>query len=69
MPLPTFIISGAPKSGTSSLWSYVRQHPNVFMPDPKEIGFFDYNYDRGLEWYRKKFRGHDGEEAVGEATP
>jgi hypothetical protein len=39
------------------------------MPDPKEIGFFDYNYGKGVEWYRKKFRGHDGEEAVGEATP
>jgi len=69
MPLPNFIISGAPKAGTSSLWSYVRQHPNVFMPDPKEIGFFDYNYDRGTEWYEKKFSGHNGEEAIGEATP
>jgi len=69
MPLPNFVIAGAPKSGTSSLWSYVRQHPNVFMPDPKEIAFFDYKYDNGLEWYRKKFRNHTSEEVIGEATP
>lgn len=69
MPLPNFVISGAPKSGTSSLWSYVRQHPNIFMPDPKEIGFFDYNYGKGIEWYREKFSGHNGEKSIGEATP
>ena len=69
MPLPNFVLAGAPKSGTSSLWSYVRQHPDVFMPDPKEIAFFDYKYDEGLEWYRRKFKNHTTENAVGEATP
>jgi hypothetical protein len=69
MPLPDFIISGAPKAGTSSLWNYVWQHPDVFMPDPKEIAFFDYNYGKGVEWYEEKFIEHEDEEAVGEATP
>jgi Sulfotransferase domain len=37
---PNFLIVGAAKSGTSSLYSFVKQHPDVFMPDIKEPSFF-----------------------------
>ena len=68
MSLPNFILAGAPKSGTSSLWSYIRQHPDVFMPEDKELFYFDFKYDRGVDWYRQQFSGHTDEQAIGEAT-
>jgi len=38
--LPNFLIVGAPKSGTTSLYHYLKQHPEVFMPQKKEPRFF-----------------------------
>lgn len=43
--LPTFFIIGATKSGTSSLYFYLKQHPDVFMPVVKEPHFFAYEPD------------------------
>ena len=40
MPLPSFIIGGAPKAGTTALWAYLADHPEVFMPGYKEPHFF-----------------------------
>lgn len=40
MNLPTFLIVGAIKCGTTSLYEYLRQHPEVFMPRRKEPNFF-----------------------------
>ena len=37
---PTFYIVGAPKCGTTSVWAYLREHPQVFLPDLKEPNFF-----------------------------
>ena len=37
---PDFFIVGAPKCGTTSLYYYLRQHPQIFMPDYKEPHFF-----------------------------
>jgi len=46
-------------------------HPEVYMPRAKEVHFFDLNYHKGLEWYRKFFveARHGRYKAVGEATP
>jgi hypothetical protein len=38
--MPTFLVIGAAKSGTTALWTYLRQHPDVFMPAFKEPQFF-----------------------------
>jgi len=38
--LPNFLIVGASKSGTTSLYHYLKQHPEVFMPQKKEPRFF-----------------------------
>lgn len=38
--LPNFLVVGAPKSGTTSLYYYLRQHPDVFLPVQKELHFF-----------------------------
>ena len=40
MTLPNFIIIGAAKSGTTSLYYYLKQHPQVFMSSNKEPNFF-----------------------------
>jgi hypothetical protein len=38
--LPNFIVVGASKSGTSSLGQYLKQHPDVFLPDAREPHHF-----------------------------
>jgi hypothetical protein len=67
--LPTFLIIGAMRSGTTSLTRYLRSNPDVFMAQPKELHFFDFNYDEGVDWYRDQFATAGTEPAVGEATP
>ncbi|MDP3894822.1 sulfotransferase domain-containing protein [Nocardioides sp.] len=69
MPLPTFVILGAQKCGTSTLTATLRQHPQVSMSRPKELHFFDRHHQRGLEWYADQFTPKPGETAIGEATP
>lgn len=40
MTLPNFIIIGAAKAGTTSLYHYLRQHPQVYMTPTKETNYF-----------------------------
>lgn len=71
MPLPTFVIAGAQKCGTSTLVATLRRHPQVHMSRPKELHFFDRkkNRDLGLEWYAEQFHPTDKQIAWGEASP
>lgn len=68
--LPTFMLIGAMKTGTTSLYEYLKAHEQVFMPDFKELDFFvaEANWLRGPEWYRRQFSGAGGARAVGEAS-
>jgi hypothetical protein len=69
--LPNFLVIGAMKAGTTSLWHYLRTHPQVFMPDVKEVMFFDprHNWSRGIGWYERQFQGAtDRQTALGEAS-
>jgi hypothetical protein len=59
--LPNFFIIGAAKSGTTALYSYLRQHPDVFMSPLKEPRFFAHK-DSPPGW-----RG-PGDEAYAAAT-
>ena len=69
-PLPTFIILGAQKCGTTSLHAFLAQHPEICMSEPKETNFFNKHFDRGLEYYRETFFNKwEGHKAVGEASP
>jgi sulfotransferase family protein len=38
--LPTFLVIGAVKSGTTSLYQYLRSHPEVYVSEVKELNFF-----------------------------
>ncbi len=40
--LPNFVVVGAPKCGTTSLYHYLRQHPQVFLPQRKELHYFSF---------------------------
>jgi hypothetical protein len=53
--LPDFIIFGVSRSGTTSLYQYLSQHPNIEPSVVKELRFFDMYFDRGINWYRMNF--------------
>jgi hypothetical protein len=74
LPLPTFLIIGAQKSGSRWLRMNLGIHPEIFTADT-ELSFFSSDsfisdrFEQGLDWYRTNFDGWDGESIVGEATP
>ena len=55
--LPDFVIIGGMKCGTSSLYTYLGQHPQLFSSNYKEIRYFshDEHYALGESWYRAHF--------------
>lgn len=53
--MPSFLIIGAKKCGTTSLFHYLSEHPNVGAPTWKEISYFNIYFDRGSLWYRSFF--------------
>ncbi len=56
--LPEYLIIGAAKCGTTSLYNYLIQHPAVFPSFKKEVHYFDYYYHKGENWYRSHFPSH-----------
>lgn len=67
--LPNFLCIGAQRAGTTWLYHNLKQHPEIFLPDVKELRFFNYNYDNGLEKYQSYFTEIADEKAYGEITP
>lgn len=69
---PNFFIIGAAKSGTTSLWMYLKQHPEVYMPptpDIKEPSFFCNTYGyKDFEAYLGLFSDAKEVKAIGEAS-
>jgi hypothetical protein len=53
--LPDFLIIGAAKGGTTSLFNYLLEHPQMVAPLKKEVHYFDHHYGKGLKWYRMHF--------------
>jgi hypothetical protein len=55
--LPGFLIVGAQRCGTTSLFDVLRQHPAVFgaRMGGKDLHYFDNEYHRGLAWYQAQF--------------
>jgi hypothetical protein len=66
-----FIIIGAPKCGTTSLFGYLARHPQVIRPHTKEINYFSYKFGYGLKWYLSHFPSICDSELLftGEASP
>jgi hypothetical protein len=53
--LPDYVIIGAAKAGTTSLFGWLSEHPFVEPACKKEVHYFDYNHFRGEDWYRTHF--------------
>lgn len=76
MPLPNFLIVGAPRCGTTSLYAYLQQHPDVYMSLLKEPRYFPCfgvlpgeRVVRDRAEYKQLFDGVKTERAIGEASP
>jgi hypothetical protein len=79
--LPDFIIIGAQRCGTTSLYNYLTQHPLILSALRKEVHYFDNNFHKGVSWYQAFFplislrNGYakilsiDNSHLTGEATP
>jgi hypothetical protein len=77
--LPDFLIIGAQKSGTTSLWKHLKKHPHIEMSpnfvafsynhhvNRKETHFFNRNWHKGVNWYANLF--NDNNKLQGEVTP
>lgn len=68
---PDFIIPGASKSGTTSLFYYLDEHDDIFLPAEKELHYFDRDrvYEKGLDHYESQFAGAQSGQVTGEVTP
>ena len=71
-PLVTFLIAGVQKGGTTALYDYLADYPDIALSEPKEVHFFD---DETRDWarpdydaYHAHFPAPDGRPR-GEATP
>jgi hypothetical protein len=76
---PNFFVAGAQKAGTTSVYEFLRQHPEVFMSPVKEPGYFKFDPDAAvvpghpaetadLARYLDLFADVRGERAIGEAS-
>jgi hypothetical protein len=66
---PDFLIVGAQRSGTTSLYRYLTEHPAVTAPVRKEIQYFTLHNRRGDGWYRAHFPFEGRGRVTFEATP
>lgn len=74
MKLPDFIILGAGKGGTTSLYKYLQQHPQIFLPDKKELYFFAFEGEENpngvtrFEDYQAMFQNAPDDKVIGEVS-
>src|SRR5215210_1543732 len=75
MTMPNFLIIGAMKSGTTALYYYFEQHPEIYMSPVKEPNFFSSQEQENaadtvtqIGTYQHLFRGASGEKAIREAS-
>ena len=53
--LPDFFIIGVVRSGTTSMYHYLNEHPSIVKSAYDELGFFDDNFRLGWSWYKTLF--------------
>lgn len=67
-----FIVIGAQKAGTTSLFEYLKRHPQIFLPPGKEVHFFSHDTERARGWHdyiKKNFAAADPAHMWGTVTP
>lgn len=66
---PNFLFIGPDKTGSSWMYEILKQHPNSYVPQCKDIYFFDRYYARGFDWYLSFFKEAGAQHlAVGELS-
>jgi len=63
---------GTQKGGTTSMYEILKKHPQIFMPETKELHFFDRDeqFKQGTQWYIDEYFSDAGNKtAIGEVTP
>ena len=60
------LIIGAQKAGTTSLYQYIKQHPDVYFSEIKEITYFvvDKYYQKGIEYFHSFFSKYNNEKII-----
>jgi hypothetical protein len=66
---PSYVGIGAQKCASTWLHRILADHPQVAVPETKEVDFFSYRYDRGYQWYERCFVGAADARARGEISP
>lgn len=70
-----FIIVGGQRCGTTSLSLNISKHPDIYInnnknPEIGEIHYFDLNWKKGIEWYKKQLKFEKNKnKIIGEKTP
>jgi hypothetical protein len=67
--LPNALIIGASKGGTTSLYHWLAQHPEVAPSRIKEVRYFNGHFEKGPRWYAAQFAPSRGERVLVEASP
>lgn len=57
---PDFIGIGAEKAATTWLWANLNAHAGIEMSQPKELNYFNIQFDKGNDWYQQHFRQSPG---------
>ena len=72
-PKVAFLVAGVQKGATNALHHHLRQHPDLHLPERKELHFFD---DERLDWreppyeqYHAEFGELSSRRLAGECTP
>lgn len=73
MRTPDFFIVGAPKCGTTAMYCYLKQHPEIFFPEKKELHYFGSDLEspwfiRDKNIYLSMFLSAKNEKRIGEAS-
>jgi len=66
-----FMIIGAQRAGTTSLYKFLNSLPSFCGSNEKEVGFFSVQsrYIKGIDWYHQQFQSCNQEQLIFEATP
>jgi hypothetical protein len=66
---PNFIVVGATKAATTWLYYCLDEHPEVFVPEMKEVNYFSWHYSKKATWYNSFFKNIKDKKAIGEISP
>ncbi|MEL7038536.1 MAG: sulfotransferase [Cyanobacteria bacterium J06592_8] len=73
--MPNFLMLGTPKAGTTAIYNYLKQHPQIYMPPFKEPHFFSFEGEQKPHWgiqtledYQALFQEATSEQIIGEAS-